>query len=109
MPVIEGLSFRYAFHELPPGRVPFRRWRWELWHGSRLEAAGWRLSRRDAERAIHARAVRAGHAMFGLRPPGPDVLARAPELHPGMAMRVDVGAMSFSLVPVQLETPTVGV
>jgi hypothetical protein len=105
MPVVEGLSFGYALHELPPGRVPFRRWRWELWHGSRLEAAGWRLTRRDAERALHARAARVGHAMFGLRPPSPDVVAHAPALLPGLATRVELGTIAFSLVPVRLETP----
>ena len=30
MPTVEGLEFRYALHVLPPGRFPFRRWRWEL-------------------------------------------------------------------------------
>ena len=103
---VEGLSFGYSLQELPPGRVPFRRWRWELWHGSRLEAAGWRLTRRDAERALHARAARIGHAIFGLRPPRPDVIARAPELRPGTAIRVELGAVAFTLRPVALETPT---
>jgi hypothetical protein len=106
VPVVEGLSFGYSLEELPPGRLPFRRWRWELWHGSRLEAAGWRLTRRDAERALHARAVHIGHAMFGLRPPAQQVVADAPELRPGAALRVELGAIAFSLLPVRLETPT---
>jgi hypothetical protein len=102
VPIVEGLSFGYAVHELPPGRLPFRRWRWELWHGARLEAAGWRLTRRDAERALHAHATRVGHAIFGLRPPGPDVRASGPELGPGMAVRIETGTVAFSLVPLQL-------
>ena len=47
MPTVEGLQFAYALYALPPGRLPFGRWRWELWHGATMVAAGWRLSRRD--------------------------------------------------------------
>ena len=36
MPTVEGLQFAYALHPVPPGRLPFRRWRWELWHGSTM-------------------------------------------------------------------------
>ena len=106
MPIVEGLSFGYAFHELAPGRLPFRRWRWELWHGARLEAAGWRLTRRDAERALHAHATRVGHAMFGLPAPDPagaGVAAAGLGLAPGRAVRVDAGSIAFRLVPVRLE------
>jgi hypothetical protein len=30
VPTVQGLPFSYALHPLPPGRMPFRRWRWEL-------------------------------------------------------------------------------
>jgi hypothetical protein len=30
VPTVQGLLFSYALHPLPPGRMPFRRWRWEL-------------------------------------------------------------------------------
>jgi hypothetical protein len=103
--IVEGLSFGYVFHELPPGRLPFRRWRWELWHGSRLEAAGWRISRRDAERALRTHAARVGHAMFGLPAPGPEAAGSGGELHPGMVVRVVAGAVAFALVPRHLEQP----
>ena len=69
MPTVDGLSFSYVLHELPPGRLPFRRWRFELWHGARLEAAGWRTTERDAVRALRKHGSRVGHRMFGLRPP----------------------------------------
>lgn len=101
MPMVEGLSFSYALHELPPGRLPFRRWRWELWHGARLEAAGWRLSERDAARALRLHASRVGHRLFGLHPPAEDVDARA--LRPGAVERVRHGAVAFALVPLGLE------
>jgi hypothetical protein len=103
MPIVEGLSFSYVLHELPRDRLPFRRWRFELWHGPRLEAAGWRTSERDALRALGRHASRVAHRMFGLRPPGdpPGGLA----LRPGAAVRVIHGGIAFALVPRQLEVP----
>ena len=103
MPIVEGLSFSYALHELPPGRFPFRRWRWELWHGARLEAAGWRLSERDAARALRLHGSRVGHRLFGLRLPGEP--ADAKPFSPGAVVRVRHGAVAVALVPVGLDEP----
>ena len=64
VPTIHGLEFAYALYRLPPGRLPFSRWRWELWHGSNLVAAGWRLARPDAGRALRVRAAEFGHRLF---------------------------------------------
>jgi hypothetical protein len=104
MPIVEGLSFSYVLHELPRDRLPFRRWRFELWHGARLEAAGWRTSERDALRALRKHASRVAHAMFGLRPPG-DELPGGPALRPGAAVRMTHGGIAFALVPRQLDVP----
>jgi hypothetical protein len=103
MPVVEGLSFSYRLYELPPGRFPFRRWRWELWHGARMEAAGWRLSERDATRALRQHGSRVGHRLFGLKPPPDD--GRVEVFTPGAAVRVRVGAIAFALLPAQLDSP----
>ena len=103
MPTVDGLSFTYVLHELPPGRLPFRRWRFELWHGARLEAAGWRMSERDAARALRTHGSRVGHRMFGLRPP--DSQVDGPTFLPGAAVRVQHGAVTFSLVPRNLDRP----
>jgi hypothetical protein len=103
MPMVEGLSFSYVLHEMPRDRLPFRRWRFELWHGARLEAAGWRTSERDALRALRKHASRVAHAMFGLRPPG-DVPG-GPVLRPGAAVRLIHGGIAFALVPRQLDVP----
>jgi len=103
MPVVEGLSFGYRLYELPPGRLPFRRWRWELWHGAKLEAAGWRLSQRDATRALRQHGSRVGHRLFGLKPPAED--ARGEVFTPGAAVRVRHGAVAFALTPVALDAP----
>ena len=81
MPTVQGLLFSYALHPLPPGRMPFLRWRWELWHGATMIAAGWRLSRPQAARALRQRAAEFGHRLFGLpapagEPPRPGIVVR---------------------------------
>ncbi|MBA2505711.1 MAG: hypothetical protein H0V29_07180 [Thermoleophilaceae bacterium] len=107
MPAIEGLSFQYALHERKPGRFPLRRWRYELWHGARLEAAGWRVSERDAARAVRLHASRVGHRLFGLTPrPAPDPRS-VPAFRPGTAVQVRDGAVAFALVPLNLEPAAV--
>jgi hypothetical protein len=61
------LELHYALRLLPVGRFPFRRWRFELWHGERLLATGWRSSKQHAERALRERAARvAGRRTEGL-------------------------------------------
>ena len=76
MPTVEGLQFAYALYPLPPGRLPFRRWRWELWHGA--DAGRRRLA--DLPPAGRARAAphaaEFGHRLFGL--PAPERAAAAP-------------------------------
>jgi hypothetical protein len=101
VPTVEGLQFGYALHELPPGRLPFRRWRWELWHGSTLVAAGWRVSRPQAGRALRAAAAEFGHRMFGL--PAPPRETRPCDLLPGRAERVAIGPVTCVLLPRALE------
>jgi hypothetical protein len=103
MQIVEGLSFSYVVHELPRDRLPFRRWRFELWHGARLEAAGWRTTERDALRALHKHGSRVAHRMFGLRPPAD--APRGGGLRPGASVRVLHGGIAFALVPRALEAP----
>jgi hypothetical protein len=106
MPIVEGLAFSYVVHELPRDRLPFRRWRFELWNGARLEAAGWRSTERDALRALRRHGSRVAHAMFGLRPPA-DMPAAGAGLRPGATIRILHGGIAFALVPRQLEAPPV--
>jgi hypothetical protein len=105
VPTVHGLEFAYALYVLPPGRLPFRRWRWELWHGSTLIAAGWRLSRPDAGGALRARAAEFGHRLFGLPAPPADARAVRRDLHPGTTERLAVGPVTCLLVPRALERP----
>lgn len=105
MPTVEGLQFAYALHPVPPGRLPFRRWRWELWHGSTMVAAGWRLSRPQAGRALRVYASEFGHRLFGLPLPDRDPLAGAGDLRPGTAERLAIGSITCTLVPRALDAP----
>ena len=105
MPTVEGLKFGYALHELPPGRLPFRRWRWELWHGATLVAAGWRLSRPQAGRALRMSAAEVGHRRFGVPAPPRDGTGAGGDLRPGTAERLAIGPITCMLVPRALELP----
>ncbi len=108
MPTVEGLQFAYALHPLPPGRMPFKRWRWELWHGATLVAAGWRLSRPQASRALRVHAAEFGHKLFGLPIPPRDPASGLGDLPPGTAERLAIGSITCMLVPRALETPDAG-
>jgi hypothetical protein len=104
VPTVEGLQLHYALEPLPPGRLPFRRWRWELWHGATMVAAGWRLSERDAGRAVRRQAATFAHRLFGL--PAPDLGPPGDEdpLRPGATERLVRGPVMCVLVPRALET-----
>lgn len=102
LPNVEGLELAYALHPLAPGRFGFRRWRYELWHGARLIAAGWRVQRPDAAQALRTHGTDFAHHLFGLRPP-PRVEEPAQDMLPGMRTRVDAHGVSFVLVPRNLE------
>ena len=105
VPTVQGLEFAYALYALPPGRLPFRRWRWELWHGATLVAAGWRLSRPQAGRALRVSAAEFGHRLFGLPAPRRDDVGAHGDLQPGSAERLAIGPITCLLVPRALELP----
>lgn len=93
------LELHYALHELPPGRFPFRRWRYELWHGPRLLVAGWRTTEAHAERALRERAARAASRLHGLHLLRPDQAEASVPLGRGAVARITCGAISCRLVP----------
>jgi hypothetical protein len=100
-PSVDGPRFTYALHPLAPGRVGLRRWRWELWQGTTMVAAGWRLSQQHAGRALCTAASRRGHALLGLHPLRPErsVAPAAAILPVDAPVRVDCGAFECLLVP----------
>jgi hypothetical protein len=98
-PRADGPDFAYALHPLPPNRVGLRRWRWELWHGQALLAAGWRLTQDHAQRALCTAASRRGHAQLGLHPLRPEGATVPGGLIAGAEVRLDCGAFRCRLVP----------
>lgn len=97
--MIEPIELSYALHLLPRGRITFRRWRWELWHGPQLLAAGWRLNPLHAQRALRVHAVRYAHRLHGLHPLRPDT-AHGPEpVWGGQPVTVEAGAVRVVLLP----------
>jgi hypothetical protein len=105
VPTVHGLEFAYALYPIPPGRLPFGRWKWELWHGANLVASGWRLARPDAGRALRQRAAEFGHRLFGL--PAPESGFPRQDLQPGTTERLAVGPITCLLVPRALERPAI--
>jgi hypothetical protein len=107
VPTVHGLEFAYNLYPLPPGRMPFRRWRWELWHGATLVAAGWRISRPQAARALREHAADFGYRLFGLPAPARDPRRSGADIRPGASERLAIGPITCVLVPRALETPPV--
>lgn len=89
----------YVLHLMAPGRFPFRRWRFELWHGPRLLASGWRTSERQAERALRTHATGYAHRRMGLHPLRPELAEFRGGFRAGAPARVVCGAVSCWLVP----------
>ena len=92
-------SFAYVVEMLPPGRFPFRRWRWELWHGARMLGAGWTTAPAAAERALARAASRRLHELLGVRALRHDHARLLGDLRPGRPARVDTGSGECLLVP----------
>jgi hypothetical protein len=92
-------EFEYVVEPLPPSRVG-RRWRWQLWRGDRLLAAGWNLGERRAHRALRTAASRAAHDLAGVVPLRPDRITADPPLLIGAGrVRVAGEAATCLLVP----------
>jgi hypothetical protein len=89
----------YDLRLLPQGRFPFRRWRWELWHGPRLCASGWRTSPAHAERALRTYAARLAHRRVGLTPLRPETAVFADAFRPGATALLECGPVRCRLIP----------
>jgi hypothetical protein len=100
-------EFRYAVEPLPPGRWPFHRWRWELWQGAWMLAAGWCTAPADAQRALLKAASRRVHELRGVRALRPDRARPLDALRPGRPVRVDTGAGLCLLVPLAADAAPV--
>ena len=96
-------TFEYDLRELPPGRVPFRRWRWELWHRGALMRCGWRITPDDADRALRSAASRRAHDLVGLKPLRPESARANGPLGPRATVTLDCGAVRCVLAPRRFE------
>jgi hypothetical protein len=97
--VTESPEFEYDLRELPPGRVPFRRWRWELWHRGALRRCGWRVTPEDADRALRSAASRRAHELIGVRALRPETARPDAPFTPGATVTLDCGSLSCVLEP----------
>lgn len=97
----EPVVYEYTLEPMPPSRLG-RRWRWTLFRGDRLLAAGWRLSERAALHGIRTAAARAAHEAAGLRVLRPDRVWPDAGFRAGMTARLDAGAVACVLVPREL-------
>jgi hypothetical protein len=96
----EPIELNYALQMLPAGRFPFRRWRWELWSGNLMLAAGWRVSPLHAQRAVRMRALRHAHRVHGLHPLHLEHSADAEKAWPGaIPVTIDWGELRVVLTP----------
>jgi hypothetical protein len=96
---VASLSFEYELLELPPGRVPFRRWRWSLWQRGALLRSGWRITPADAERALRTAASRRAHDLIGVRPLRPDAARPFVPMARQATIELDCGAVTCVLAP----------
>jgi hypothetical protein len=97
--MIEPIELTYELYLLPGGRIAFRRWRFELWNGPQLLAAGWRLSAQHAQRAIGSHALRYAHRVHGLHPLRPDLGVDADSNWGRRAVALQSGDVRVTLTP----------
>lgn len=97
--MIEPIELTYDLHLLPRGRISFRRWRYELWHGPQLLAAGWRLSAMHAQVAVRTHAIRYAHRLHGLHPLHPERLPVAEAPWGGRPVALESGDLRVMLTP----------
>jgi hypothetical protein len=96
---VDPLELSYVLHPLPVNRIAFRRWRWELWHGPQLLAAGWRLNVLHAQHALRAHAVRYAHRRLGVHVLRPDAAHPAETMWGERRVAVDWGDLRVVLTP----------
>jgi hypothetical protein len=97
--MIEPIELTYDLRLLPRGRINFRRWRFELWHGPRLLVGGWRLSALHAQRALREHALRYAHRVNGLHPLRPAAVPPDETNWGGRAVSVESGDLTVTLTP----------
>jgi hypothetical protein len=91
-------AFSYVVEPLPPSGLG-RRWRWQLYRGERLIAAGWRLGEGRALSALRTAAARATHELAGVIALRPERTSTDRPFVPGATVRLACGALGCVLAP----------
>jgi hypothetical protein len=94
--------FAYTIAPLPPSPLG-RRWRWELFRGERLLAAGWHYGQRQALGALRTAASRATHELLGIRALRPERATIEGLFLPGATVELRCGALRCVLAPLAAE------
>jgi len=91
-------TFSYTLEPLPPSPLG-RRWRWQLYRGERLLAAGWHYGQRQALGALRTAASRALHELAGVTALRPERATTDRRFLAGASVQVRAGAFRCLLVP----------
>jgi len=91
-------TFSYTLEPMPPSPVG-RRWRWRLYRGERLLAAGWHYGERQALRALRTATSRAAHELAGLIALRPDRVTIDGRFFAGATVELTCGPLRCVLAP----------
>jgi hypothetical protein len=100
-------TFSYLIEPLPPSPLG-RRWRWQLYRGERMLAAGWHYGERQALGALRTAASRSAHELAGLTALRPERATTDRRFFPGATVHVVSGALRCVLTP-RVEQPAASV
>ncbi|HEY4279293.1 MAG TPA: hypothetical protein VGM91_13805 [Conexibacter sp.] len=91
-------TYAYTIEPLPLNQLG-RRWRWQLYRGERLVAAGWHYGQRQALGALRTAASRATHERLGLAPLRPQHATTDRRFIAGATVQLTCGALRCILTP----------
>jgi hypothetical protein len=91
-------TFSYTIEPLPPSPLG-RRWRWTLYRGERLLAAGWHYGQRQALGALRTATSRAAHELAGVIALRPERATTDRSFFAGATVELRCGALRCILAP----------
>jgi hypothetical protein len=98
-------TFSYRIEPLPPSQLG-RRWRWVLYRGEWLVAAGWHYGQRQALGALRTATSRATHELAGLTALRPERATTDRRFIAGATVQLTCGELRCILVPLRDEAAT---
>ncbi|MBB4663868.1 hypothetical protein [Conexibacter arvalis] len=91
-------TFSYVIEPLPPSQLG-RRWRWQLYRGERLLAAGWHYGQRQALGALRTATSRALHELAGIVALRPERATTEGRFAAGLTVQLTCGELRCILAP----------